>query len=246
VTPATFITSWLQYFAFEKNIGTAGVTNEPFSKAYFKKLEALAPFWDATNPNLEAFKQAGGKLILWQGEADFSIPAITSVAYYQAVVKAMGGLAATKQFARYYLLPGAGHCGGGNGPDTYNGLGAVVSWTERHVTPHALLATQYTPAAGGGGPGGPGGGPPPASDLTDAVPVLGAPATTAVVRQINLYPYPELPAYKGHGNVDKASTYYGKVSKALQQPIRWLGKFDSTTTWCNDQGTDCKTTHGSW
>ena len=241
VTPATFITSWLQYFAFESDIGTAGVTNEPFSKAYFEKLEALAPFWDATNPNLEAFQQAGGKLILWQGEADFSIPAITSVAYYQAVVQANGGLDNTKQFARYYLLPGVGHCGGGNGPDTYDGLGAVVAWTEQHVTPHALLATQYAPATGGGP-----GGPPPAtaSDLTDAVPVLGAPATTAVVRQINLYPYPELPAYNGYGNVDDASSYYGQVSQALQQPVQWLGKFDSTTTWCDDQGTDCKTTYG--
>jgi feruloyl esterase len=243
VTPAAFITSWLQYFAFESDIGTTGVTTEPFTRSYFEKLEALAPFWDATNPNLEAFQQAGGKLILWQGEADFSIPAITSVAYYQAVVKAMGGLAATQQFARYYLLPGVGHCGGGDGPDTYNGLGAVVSWTEQHVTPHALLATQYAPA-GGGGPGGP----PPAaaSDLTDAVPVLGAPATTAVVRQISLYPYPELPAYNGYGNVDAASSYYGKVSQALQQPIQWLGKFDSATTWCNSQGTNCKTTYGTW
>jgi feruloyl esterase len=242
VTPASFITSWLQYFAFESDIGTAGVTSEPFSKAYFSKLEALAPFWDATNPNLQAFAQAGGKLILWQGEADFSIPAITSVAYYQAVVQAMGGLDATRQFARYYLLPGAGHCGGGNGPDTYNGLGAVVSWTEQHAAPHALLATQYAPS--GSGQGGPPG-PPPASDLTDAVPVLGAPATTAVVRQINLYPYPELPAYNGYGDVAAASSYMGRVSQALQQPIQWLGKFNSATTWCNAQGTDCTTTYGS-
>ena len=42
VTPATFITSWLQYFAFETDIGTAGVTNEPFTKAYFEKIEKLA------------------------------------------------------------------------------------------------------------------------------------------------------------------------------------------------------------
>src|SRR5262249_38407380 len=103
-----------------------------------------------------------------------------------------------------------------------------------------LLATQYAPS--GSGPGGPPG-PPPASDLTDAVPVLGAPAATAVVRQINLYPYPELPAYNGYGNVAAASSYFGKVSQALQQPIQWLGKFDSATTSCNSQGTDCKTTY---
>jgi len=53
----------------------------------------------------------------------------------------MGGLSATQQFARYYALPGVGHCGG-NGPDTYDGLGAVVAWSEKHIAPQALVATQ--------------------------------------------------------------------------------------------------------
>jgi feruloyl esterase len=223
VAPATFITDWLQYLAFEKNIGVTAVKNEPFTAAYFNQIEKLAPFWDATNPDLQPFEQAGGKLILWQGEADYSIPFATSVAYYQAVVQANGGLGATQQFARYYALPGVGHCGG-NGPDSYNGLGALVAWSEKHIAPQSLTATQYAPATGGTS------GPPPApvSDLTDVVPVLGAPPATAAVRQLPLYPYPELPAYQGHGNVNDASSYTGKVSRALQQPIYWLGKFSAT------------------
>src|SRR5262249_24315438 len=32
VIPGAFITAWLHYFAFEKDIGTAGVANEPFTK----------------------------------------------------------------------------------------------------------------------------------------------------------------------------------------------------------------------
>ncbi|HEX3804275.1 MAG TPA: tannase/feruloyl esterase family alpha/beta hydrolase [Solirubrobacteraceae bacterium] len=239
--PATFITSWLQYFAFETDIGAAGVANEPFTAQYFHQIEKLAPFWDATNPDISAFDKAGGKLILWQGEADWSIPTISSIAYYQAVVKANGGISATQQFARYYLLPSVGHCGG-NGPDTYNGLGAVVQWTELHQAPNSLTATQYAPAVStGSGPGGPGG-TPPTSDLTDAVPTLAAPATTAVVRTLPLYPYPELPAYNGTGNVDSASSYHGQVSRAVQKPTPWLGKFDTLTTWCNAQGVDCFTT----
>jgi feruloyl esterase len=238
VTPASFITAWLQYFAFEKDIGPTGVTDEPFTAAYFDKLEKLAPFWDATDPDLQAFDQAGGKLILWQGEADWSIPFITSDAYYQAVVTSNGGLAATKQFARYYALPGVGHCGG-NGPDTYNGLGAVVAWAEKGVAPHQLIATQYAPASTTGG-----GGPPPASasDLTDAVPALGAPSATAAVRQLPLFPYPELPAYRGYGNVDDASSYVPRVSRALQAPVHWLGKFNTAMIWCDNQGLNCRET----
>jgi feruloyl esterase len=236
VIPATFITAWLQYFALEQPYNVA---SEKYTTPFFKQLEQYAPFWDATNPRLSDFARDGGKLILWQGESDWSIPTSSSIAYYQAVVNANGGLQATKQFARYYLLPSVGHCGG-NGPDTYNGLGAVVQWTELHVAPNSLLATQYAPAGGGGGPGGPGGpGGGSSSDLTDAIPVLGAPAATAVVRTLPLYPYPELPAYNGTGNVDNASSFHGKVSHALEQPLPWLGSFNSTTMWCSAQNTNC-------
>jgi hypothetical protein len=242
VTPATFITAWLQYFAFEKNIGTAGVASEPFTKAYFEKLEKLAPFWDDTDPDLGPFEKAGGKLILWQGGGDWSIPTISSTAYYQAVVKAMGGVAAAQKFTRYYVLPSVGHCGGG-APDTYPGLADVVRWAEKGKAPDGIQANEYKSSLPSSGPGGPppgGGGPPPTTDLTDAVPALGAPAVGPVLRSIELFPYPEVPAYKGHGSVDQASSFVGKVSKAFQAPTPWLGKFDNIMTWCNARGVDCK------
>jgi Tannase and feruloyl esterase len=239
VTPGGFITAWLQYFAFEKDIGTAGVADEPFTKAYFDKIEKLAPFWDDTDPDIGPFQKAGGKLILWQGGGDWSIPTDSSLAYYQAVVKAMGGIAQTQKFARYYQLPSVGHCGGGSAPDTYPGLASVARWVETGSTPKTIEAREYTPQSQTGGSGGPGGGGS-ASDLTDAIPTLGAPGNYPVVRSINLYPYPKLPSYKGHGSVDKASSFVGKVSKALEQPLPWAGKFDRSMIWCNSKGVACK------
>jgi Tannase and feruloyl esterase len=245
---AGFITEWYQYFAegtpsVGLNLGNNAVLDEMFDRATFAQIEKLAPLWDATNPNIGAFERNGGKLILWAGEADYSIPTVSSLSYYQAVVKAMGGVDATKQFARYYLLPSVGHCGdtpNDAGADTYNGLGAVVQWTELHQAPNGLMSTKYNnPATGGGGPGGPGGGPPPASDLTDAIPALGTPNTNPVARTLPIYPYPELPAYNGSGDPNAASSYHGQISQALQAPTPWLGKFNSTTMWCNSQGVDC-------
>jgi Tannase and feruloyl esterase len=55
---------------------------------------------DDTDPYLGPFEKAGGKLILWQGTGDWSIPTDSSLAYYQAVVKAMGGLSSAQQFTR--------------------------------------------------------------------------------------------------------------------------------------------------
>lgn len=251
---AGFITEWYQYFAegtpaVGLNLGDDAVLDEQFTDATFNQIEKLAPLWDATNPNIGAFEHDGGKLILWAGEADYSIPTVSSLSYYQAVVKAMGGVNATQQFARYYLLPSVGHCGdtaADQGADTYNGLGAVVQWTELHQAPNSLTATKYAPASGGGHGGGPGGGS--SSDLTDSIPALGASNTNAVVRTLPIYPYPELPAYNGRGNPDSASSYHGQVSQAVQQPTPWLGKFDATTMWCNSQGEDCYVTgnHAPW
>jgi Tannase and feruloyl esterase len=245
---AGFITEWYQYFATGTpavgvNLGNDAVLDEQFTDVSFAQIEKLAPFWDATNPDIGSFARDGGKLILWAGEADYSIPTVSSLSYYQAVVKANGGLQNTQRFARYYLLPSVGHCGdtaADAGADTYNGLGAVVQWTELHEAPNALLATKYEPAAstGGGGPP-PGGGAPPTTDLTDAISAQGAPNTQPVVRTLDIYPYPELPAYNGSGNPDVASSYHAQVSLAVQQPTPWLGKFDSTTMWCSSQGTSC-------
>jgi hypothetical protein len=236
LTKGGMMAAWLQFFAFETNIGTTGVDDEQFTAPYFQRIEKLAPFWDATDPDLSPFERSGGKLILWQGEADWSIPTISSIAYYQAVVRAMGGISNTQRFARYYLLPGVGHCGS-DAPDTYAGLASVVSWTETGRAPRALTADEYPSSLTGGGP------PPPTgsgSDLTDAIPDLGAPVPGPVLRSDRLFPYPELPAYNGYGDVDDASSYVGRVSMALQQPVHWLGKFTTLQMWCNAVGTDCR------
>jgi hypothetical protein len=205
--------NWLQYLAFARDIGTAGVDDEAFTKAYFHEVERLAPLYDATNPNLSAFEQRGGKLILWQGGEDPTVPTNASLAYYQAVVKAMGGLHAAEQFAKYYVLPGVGHCFR-NAPDTFAGLSSLVTWAEKGDAPDALTATEYASGVTSGG-------------------------IHATLRSIELYPYPELPAYSGHGNPDTASSYVPRYSAALTRVIPWLGRFDERTMWCNASGTGC-------
>ena len=108
----------------------------------------------------------------------------------------MGGLWNTQQFAKYYLLPSVGHCGG-NGPDTYDGLGAVVAWTEKHISPDALVATQYAPATSpvdpvaGGGPAGVD----QRSDRRRSDPRR--PLHPAAVRSINLVPVPGAAGLQG-------------------------------------------------
>jgi len=39
----------------------------------------------------------------------------------------MGGAADTQAFARLFMLPGVAHWGGGDGPGSFNGFGALMS-----------------------------------------------------------------------------------------------------------------------
>ncbi|MFD9501780.1 tannase/feruloyl esterase family alpha/beta hydrolase [Streptomyces sp. NPDC060035] len=53
----------------------------------------------------------------------------------------MGGAAATSSFARLFLLPGVAHCGGGQGPDRFDALTAVVDWVTEGKAPSSLATT---------------------------------------------------------------------------------------------------------
>ena len=102
------------------------------------RLALVEPLYNAQNPDLSAFKAHGGKLILWHGWDDAEIPARASIDYYRRVERAMGGAAATRDFARLFLLPGVAHCRRGPGPDNFDELAALEAWVERGTAPDTV------------------------------------------------------------------------------------------------------------
>lgn len=122
--------------------GDASYMDVKFTKENFAKVTAANDGeLDAIDPNLSAFEKAGGKLILWAGYADPAISPVGTISYYQAVTKTMGGLAATEKFAKLYLLPGVAHCGGGQGPSSFDALTAVTRWVTAGQAPTSLLSS---------------------------------------------------------------------------------------------------------
>jgi feruloyl esterase len=103
-------------------------------------------FLNATETNLTPFARRGGKLILYAGGADPVVPLADTVNYYEGVAKAMGGIEKTKEFARLFIAPGMGHCGGGRGPNRFDPLPALDEWVTQGSPPAKLPASYQTAA----------------------------------------------------------------------------------------------------
>jgi feruloyl esterase len=107
-------------------------------------LSRARTLYDASSPDLQAFKSRGGKLLMWHGLADSGIAATSSIGYYEAVAKAMGGRAQIDDFFRLFLVPGVHHCGGGPGLTTFDALTALEDWVERGRAPDQLIASRWS------------------------------------------------------------------------------------------------------
>lgn len=111
-----------------------------FDRAAFEGRKALTSVYNANSLDIDAFRKAGGKLIMWHGWADPGVPPMGSVTYYGGLQSRYGK--ATDAFARLFMFPGVGHCGGGDGPDRSNMVDAIFAWVEDGVAPQSIVASR--------------------------------------------------------------------------------------------------------
>jgi len=97
---------------------------------------------NAMDPNLKPFISRGGKLIQYHGWADQQIPSGTSPEYYTSVAQALGGADKVKDNYRLFMVPGMGHCGGGDGTTTFDMLSALEQWVEKGKAPDQIPASR--------------------------------------------------------------------------------------------------------
>jgi feruloyl esterase len=112
---------------------------------YQPQFTEMTAILDSTDPDLRAFADRGGKLLLWSGIADTCVTAYRAADYFDSVKRVMGESTVSK-FARYFVSPGTGHNLDGPGPAKLDWVTALDDWVERSVGPDKLVASRMNAA----------------------------------------------------------------------------------------------------
>lgn len=102
------------------------------------RIDAATGFVDAVDPDLRGFEAHGGKLLLYAGWADPAITPRNTIEYYTSVLDEMGNQ--QSDWMRLFMVPGMGHCGGGDGPNTFDTIGVMEQWREQGEAPRQIPA----------------------------------------------------------------------------------------------------------
>ena len=152
--------------------------------------EQQAQTFNATDPNMKAFMDRGGKLIVYHGWSDAALPPLGAIKYFSSVQAAMGA-DKTDSFMRLYMVPGMQHCGGGPGANAFGEFGpagdaqhdlyqALEQWVEKGLAPDKIIAKKF---------------------------VSEADHTQGVKMTRPLCPYPQSTKYKGTGDTNDAASF---------------------------------------
>jgi feruloyl esterase len=174
-----------EFFKDTALLSTAGkewnYTDFDFDSDY--KRSGIGVLYADTDPDLRRFRDAGGKLLSYQGDNDMTEMPGAAFDYYETVEKTMGGAKATQDFYRLFAIPGMNHCGGGDGVSAFDYLSYLEAWVERGQAPDVMIGAHHRGSSRG--------------------PL--DPATVTFTRPV--YPYPLHAKYKGTGDPNDAANF---------------------------------------
>lgn len=136
-----------------------------YGEAFDLAVSMMNALMASDNPDISAFRDHDGKLIMYHGWTDQLIMPRGTLQYYKALRNfAHGSYAELQQDVRLFMAPGMTHCGGGAGPNAFGQptsagptnatplvpdadhdvFRALVRWVEQGVAPEKIIATHYT------------------------------------------------------------------------------------------------------
>ena len=171
VGPISFAVDFLKYLVFNNPAWEPKTLN--FDSHPERATSRRARLLDVS-PDLTRFTRRGGKLILAHGWSDVSVSPRDYISYYEQLTTQTQRAA---QSVRLFMVPGGGHCGGGDGTSFFNAVTALDAWVTAGKAPDRIEASRFT------------------ADFK------------AFDRTRPLCPWPQTAHYRGSGSTDDAANF---------------------------------------
>jgi hypothetical protein len=131
--PATFDgAAFVRTESIDAMLASVAATDATYTESALSFMQPVEP------TKLDALRDRGAKLLVYHGVSDAIFSSDDTTAWYEALDDEQDGDAA--DFARFYRVPGMGHCSGGPATDQFDMLTPLVQWVEQGQAPGAVVA----------------------------------------------------------------------------------------------------------
>lgn len=132
------------YMAFPEDPGpTYQATDFDFDRDP-PRLATMAAVYNSDSPDIAAFREAGGKMIVFHGWADAIVTPYKTLDWYEKAAAAAGGEETLAESVQLFMIPGMDHCGilpgpGGISQAKLDPLTALEGWVEEGRAPTTIM-----------------------------------------------------------------------------------------------------------
>lgn len=140
-----FASNFGKYMAFDEDPGANWSPMDFDFETDPGRMSVSSEAYNGDNPDISAFRSAGGKMIVYHGWADAIVTPYKTVDWYDQAATAAGGEDALKENVALFMVPGLDHCGILPGPDGINAaaldpMTPLEAWLNDGVQPTTIMA----------------------------------------------------------------------------------------------------------
>lgn len=140
-----FGNSFGAYMAFDHDPGVGWTLLDFDLEKDPARMAHAAGVYNGDNPDLSAFRRAGGKMIVWHGWADSIVPPGKTLDWYAKASEAAGDEETLKENVALFMIPGVDHCGilpgpGGISQANLDPLTPLEAWMNEGIAPQGIMA----------------------------------------------------------------------------------------------------------